>query len=306
VGEQLSHGRFLLEEEYRRRVDDWKNATRRGGHSEAVYDPEAGKPRGVLKSLPVGGAFRHARRTPAAGLMHCIAHYWVVSWDLRGHKPHVQETLPHPNVHIVFERGNSMVGGVFTEKFSRVLEGRSQVFGIKFKPGGFRPFLKAPVSSLANRMVPVNSIFGKDADALEEVLLSASDEDEMIAAANEFFVLRAPEPDKTVQLAGDLVERILREPDIKTVDDLAERSGISKRSLQRIFNEYVGINPKWVIRRYRLHELVERLDSGAQMDWAQLALELGYFDQAHLINDFKSIVGRTPVQYQAAKTEPRK
>jgi AraC-like DNA-binding protein len=287
--------------------DSMIGKTRQGEEAilETVYDAEAGKPRGILKSPPAAGKFRHARRTPAVELAHCIAHYWLVSWDLRGHEPHVRETLPHPNVHVVFERDNSMVGGVFTEKFSRVLEGRSQVFGIKFKPGGFRQFLKAPVSSLANRMVPVNGIFGKDADALEEVLVSDCEEDEMIAAANEFFVLRASEPDKTVQMAGDLVERILHEPDIKTVDNLAEQTGIGKRSLQRIFNEYVGINPKWVIRRYRLHELVERLDSGAQIDWAQLALELGYFDQAHLINDFKSIVGRTPVQYQNLQTLPR-
>jgi AraC-like DNA-binding protein len=277
----------------------------KGASLETAYDAEAGLPRGLLKSIPSAGKFRHARRTPAASLTHCIAHYWMVSWDLRGLEPHVQETLPHPNVHVVFEKGNSMLGGVFTEKFSRLLEGQSQVFGIKFKPGGFRPFLDAPVSSIANRLVPVKSIFGKDADALEEVLISASDEDEMIAAANEFFMLRAPEPDKTMLVAGNLVERILREPDIKTVDDLAERTGIGKRSLQRIFNEYVGINPKWVIRRYRLHELVERLDSGAQIDWAQLALELGYFDQAHLINDFKSIVGRTPVQYQNLQTGAR-
>jgi len=93
--------------------------------------------------------------------------------------------------------------------------------------------------------------------------------------------------------------RILEDRDIKTVDDLVHKAGIGKRTLQRIFNEYVGVNPKWVIRRYRLHELIERVhDSQKAVDWAQLALELGYFDQAHLINDFRSIVGYSPVRYQ--------
>jgi AraC-like DNA-binding protein len=222
----------------------------------------------------------------------------MVSWDLRGEKPHVQETLPHPNIHVVFEKDNSMVGGVTTGKFTRVLEGQSHVFGIKFRPGGFHPFLKSPVSALTNRTIAVNRIFGKNVDALEAVLVSPCDEDEMVEAASAFFRLRAPEPDETVALAGQLVNRILGEPDIKTVDDLVGRTGIGKRSLQRIFHEYVGINPKWVIRRYRLHELVERLNSGEQLDWSQLALELGYFDQAHLINDFRSIVGYSPTQYQ--------
>ena len=62
--------------------------------------------------------------------------------------------------------------------------------------------------------------------------------------------------------------------------------------------EYVGVSPKWVIRRYRLHELIERFNSGEKLDWAQLALVLGYFDQAHLINDFTTIIGYSPTQYR--------
>jgi AraC-like DNA-binding protein len=265
---------------------------------EEVFDPEVGAPRGVLKAPPEAGKFRMLRRSPAPDLAHFIAHYWMVRWDLRGQKPHVQETLPHPNIHVVFEKDNSMVGGVTTGKFTRVLEGRSHVFGIKFRPGGFHSFLKSPVSSLTNRTVAVNRIFGKDVDELEAILVSSCDEDTMVEAASVFFRSRTPEPDETAVLAGQLVDRILEEPDIKTVDNLVGRTGIAKRSLQRIFNEYVGINPKWVIRRYRLHELVERLNSGEPLDWAQLALELGYFDQAHLINDFRSIVGYSPTRYQ--------
>ncbi len=69
---------------------------------------------------------------------------------------------------------------------------------------------------------------------------------------------------------------------ILTVDQLAAKACMSVRSLQRLFKEYVGVPPKWVIRRYRLHELVERLHSGKTFDGAKLALDLGYADQAHL------------------------
>ena len=62
--------------------------------------------------------------------------------------------------------------------------------------------------------------------------------------------------------------------------------------------EYVGASPKWVIRRYRLHDAMERIRMGHAVDFAQVALELGYFDQAHLINDFKSIIGYSPFQFQ--------
>jgi AraC-like DNA-binding protein len=266
---------------------------------EEVFDPEVGRARGILRRPLPAGKLSHARRSPPPDLAYWIAHYWMITWDVRGHAPHLAESLPHPNIHVVFERDSSVVSGIQTRKFSRLLEGRSQVFGIKFKPGGFRPFLKSSVSSLADRTVPASRIFGKAIEALTAILASSRKESEKVSAANAFFRARLPEPDDTVLLAGQLVARILAEPHIKTVNDLATRTGISKRSLERLFNDYVGASPKWVIRRYRLHELMEKFDSRAQPDWAQLALDLGYFDQAHLINDFKSIVGYTPTQYQS-------
>jgi AraC-like DNA-binding protein len=69
------------------------------------------------------------------------------------------------------------------------------------------------------------------------------------------------------------------------------------RSLQRLFAEHVGVSPKWVLRRYRLHEAVARAQGGEALDWAALAQELGYFDQAHLIADFRALVGWTPASY---------
>ena len=265
---------------------------------EEVFDPEVGRARGILRRPLPAGKLRHARRSPSPDLVYWIAHYWMITWDLRGYAPHIAETLPHPNIHLVFEKESAVVSGIQTRKFSRLLEGRSQVFGIKFQPGGFRPFLKSSVSSLADRTVPANRIFGKAVDALTTILASSRKESAKLSAANAFFRARLPEPDDTIALASQLVSRILAEPNIKTVNDLAASTGISKRSLQRLFNDYIGASPKWVIRRYRLHELIEKFDSRAQPNWAQLALDLGYFDQAHLINDFKSIVGYTPTQYQ--------
>jgi AraC-like DNA-binding protein len=266
---------------------------------EEVYDPEVGKARGMLRRQVPEGKLRHVRRKPATDLSYWIAHYWMIRWDLRGCAPQLAESVPHPNVHVIFEPAASVVCGVQTQKFSRVLIGQSQVFGIKFKPGGFRPFLNFAVSKLADCTVPVDRILGNDVKNLQQLVLSsAATENEKVDAANTFFRTRMPESDKAVEMAGQLVESILEDREIKTVEDLVVRSGLSKRSLQRLFNEYVGVSPKWVIRRYRLHELIERANEGKEPDWAQLALELGYFDQAHLINDFRSITGYSPTEYR--------
>ena len=69
------------------------------------------------------------------------------------------------------------------------------------------------------------------------------------------------------------------------------------RALQRLFREYVGVSPKWVINRYRLHEALEQIAAGGAIDWSALALDLGYFDQAHFIRDFRRLVGVSPGAY---------
>jgi AraC-like DNA-binding protein len=70
------------------------------------------------------------------------------------------------------------------------------------------------------------------------------------------------------------------------------------RSLQQLFSDYVGVSPKWVIRRYRLHEAADRLANGEEVDLTALALDLGYFDQAHFTSDFRKLVGQAPGQYR--------
>jgi len=266
--------------------------------SEESFDPALGQPRGVLRRPPPpAGKFRHARRSAAPELTPWVDHYWMVSWDLRGLEPRLVESLPHPNVHVVFEKPQSKAWGISTGKFSRVLEGKSHVFGIKFTPGGFFPFLKKSASSIANLSIPVEQVFGSAVSDLESAILATESEDEMTAITNAFLLDRKPQPDEKVDLARQLVARILHELDILTVDDFAASTGISVRSLQRLFSQYVGVSPKWVIRRYRLHELLEQMHSGKHLDWAQLAVDLGYFDQAHLINDFKSITGYAPTEY---------
>jgi AraC-like DNA-binding protein len=297
---------FVAEGEYNQNVAAMIGKTRHQPTAEVeeIYDPEVGRARGMLRKRLPAGKMRHARRRPADDLAFWIAHYWMIRWDLRGCEPYVAESLPHPNVHVIFETTGPVVAGVQTQMFSRLLEGESQVFGIKFKPGGFRPFLKFATSKLADRVVPAESILGEDVNALGVVLLSSREDDEKVEAANAFFRARMPEKrDPTIDEARGIVERILEERDIKTVDDLVDRTRIGKRSLQRLFNEYVGVSPKWVIRRYRLHELVERFNSKDEPQWAELALELGYFDQAHLINDFRSITGYSPTEYQSLLRE---
>jgi AraC-like DNA-binding protein len=269
---------------------------------EERFDPVVGKARGVLQRATPDGRFQHFRIAPPPDLALSVAHCWMVSWEIEGPEPHLQETVPHPNFHLVFENGIATVSGVHTGKHRHELAGKSFAFGVKFTPGGFRPFLHGAASALANQTVPASQIFGTEVD---RILDFASTADERSQAACAFLRARMPAPDPVLVQVVQIADNILRNPDLKTVEDLTAHAGIGKRTLQRIFNDYVGASPKWVIRRYRLHELIERCNSGEKLDFAQIALDLGYFDQAHLINDFRAIVGNSPAQYQQTARHAR-
>ncbi len=259
--------------------------------------PEIGKPRGILNQKAGEKRFQLSRQLPAHDLSFFVEFYWSVSWDLRGQEPYVQETLPHPCVHLVFEPGQSMIFGVSTGKFSRLLEGKGRVFSIKFRPGGFYPFVKVPVSRFTDTTRGVEEVFGEEGRALEEAILACADERYMIGLAERFLRERQPERDEHSETISQIVDYIISHPETTRVDNLVEQFQLNKRTLQRIFNQYVGVSPKWVIKRYRLHEAAERAASSEHVDWARLALDLEYFDQAHFIKDFKAIIGKTPAEY---------
>lgn len=244
-------------------------------------------------------SFRIARHAPADDLAFFVERHWIIRWDLRDRPPHQQETLPQPCVNMVIEAGRSAVHGVGTRKFAALLEGRGQVVGTKWKPGAFYPFLGRPVAEITDRSLPLGEVFGEGAGGLEEAVLAAEDDAAQIALVEALLRSRLPARDENVAMVVEVVQMALADREMTRVEELAARSGLSPRTLQRLFQRYVGVSPKWVIRRFRLHEAADRVAEGTVVDWAALAHELGYFDQAHFSRDFKAQVGHTPSAYAA-------
>jgi AraC-like DNA-binding protein len=112
-----------------------------------------------------------------------------------------------------------------------------------------------------------------------------------------------PPADPQIERIADILRIIEQSPGLTRVEQLADSAQIGVRSLQQLFSEYVGVSPKWAIRRFRLHEAADRLASDETVDLSDLALTLGYFDQSHFTSDFHKLVGHSPAQYQrTAKT----
>lgn len=262
--------------------------------------PARTRPRGVLRRQLDPSRLTYGRYLPAPEHAVYVEHYWFVAWDLAGQPPQLQETMPHPNVHVVVDPSGSGAFGVHAGRYVCELAGVGHVFGIKFRPGGFRPFLGRPVASIANRSVPIGEVF-RGGDAYERSVLGCADVERAVALATQLVADNLPAPDANVARVAAIVDDIAARPDLTSAERLAAHCGIGLRALQRLFGEYVGASPKWVINRYRLHEAIERLAAGTAVDWADLALELGYFDQAHFNRDFRKLVGRAPGEFVRAE-----
>lgn len=236
---------------------------------------------------------------PSPALAPFADHFWISTWDLA--EPFEQRIVSHPTVNLTITEEFSRIAGVIRGSFGCRLEGAGRVVALRFRPGGFRPFLDGPVSQLTGRFVSLSDMYGEAGEKLTAEVLGA-DEEQAMEAVERFLLRREPRPDPVVDEVAALVRLAEEDRSLIRVDLLAEHAGTSVRSLQRVFNDYVGIGPKWVIRRFRLHEAAATMSSGEPVDLASLATSLGYTDQAHLTRDFTAAIGMPPAAYARAAT----
>ncbi|MGB6310547.1 MAG: helix-turn-helix domain-containing protein [Steroidobacteraceae bacterium] len=269
-------------------------------HSVPTLSPALGVLKGLLTPGGMDSPFQHGRKVPSGDLGRFVEHFWTVAWDLRDKPPVVVETLPHPCVYLIIEDEDperTGLAGINPGRFTREIQGRGRVIGTKFRPAMFHPFFNRRVSELRGRVVSLPSVFGRGGGRLVRSVLSEPDTPGAVLLVENFLTSILPPPNRELEALRDAVERISTDRSIVRVEQLASITGTNLRRLQRNFSEYVGIGPKWVIRRYRLHEAAQRLIGGAPIDMPDLALRLGYFDQAHLIRDFRAAVGKTPAEF---------
>jgi len=255
--------------------------------------------RGILAPDAIGHVFSLRRTPPAADVAHLVERHWVVRWDLGDRPPYRQEVVTHPCVNLVFEPHGAAVFGVQRRRDSRLLRGSGWAVGVKFRPGGFSGFLARPVHEITDRAQALDAVFGADGARLAAEAAARPEPAAKIALAEGFLRERMPPPDPEVELVLAVVADLLEVDPGARVQEIARRHAVSTRTLQRLFRRHVGVGPKWVLRRHRLQEAAEQLAAGERRDWTRLALDLGYFDHAHFIRDFRAVVGRSPAEYEA-------
>lgn len=221
----------------------------------------------------------------------------MLEWTLEPHESYVQHVLPDPCVHLIVEPTGAHVLGVVTKLFSTTLTDSNAVFGVKFRPGGFYPFVGQPIVALTNKSIRLRDVFGEIDELRLTKHIGRADGPAVMTLLEDALRARTPVGDDVFDEACAVADRIAADSTIHSVEQAARLFATTPRSLQRLCRTYIGATPKWLIRLYRIKEAAARIEEGEVESWVDLALRLGYADQAHFINDFRSLVGQSPARY---------
>ncbi|HWH19000.1 MAG TPA: helix-turn-helix domain-containing protein, partial [Solirubrobacterales bacterium] len=217
---------------------------------------------GLVRPWEDGRSFVLDTRAPSPPLERLIDRHWMVRWDLRGKPGFRQETLPHPSLNLVIEPDGARVWGVPTQRDVRTLEGRGWAAGIKLRPGAFTAISGIAAAGVTDGSVPIPECLG---GAVGPALIEAVDRDGLdasVAALEERLAPYADLQDPALDLVAAVVEGMRELPPDTKVEAIARANHLAPRTLQRLFHRYVGVGPKWVLARYRMHDAVSALDGG--------------------------------------------
>ncbi|MGC9950147.1 MAG: helix-turn-helix domain-containing protein [Bryobacteraceae bacterium] len=208
------------------------------------------------------------------------------------HEPEKFQTLRGP-----------VVVGAHSEFFVIDTAEQHTVAGVHFKPGGAFPFLGLPASALHNTLVSLEDLWGRLADQLRERLLEAATPQARLRVMERVLLARAAERWERHPAVTYALREFHGLPHTRTIADVTGQIGLSAKRFIQVFSGEVGLTPKLFCRVRRFQRVLRRIGAGRPVEWAAVAADCGYFDQAHFIRDFRAFSGINPSAYIAQRTE---
>jgi AraC-like DNA-binding protein len=205
---------------------------------------------------------------------------------------------------VVRRQPRNFIVGQMTGPILISASGVVRLLGIRFQPGGTRPFLDLPAHEIADQVVELEGLSQQFERSLLQACEHALSLDQKIVAVDAFLTSRLNDSkfdSNLLALAAIVIDR----RGLVSVDQLASHAGVSNRQLERRFLQEVGLGPKLLARIVRFQQVFRAVDQ-ANPAWAEVAIECGYYDQAHLIRDFNQFAQQTPAVLfagQSALTE---
>jgi AraC-like DNA-binding protein len=262
---------------------------------------------GVLRADELARHVQTRRLDCSAEVAPWVENYWTLSWSLPDGVSVPSQVVPHPACSLTVERGHTrpeigddpvVVTGVVTSRFDVEVSGRGWVLGVKFRPGGLAALTGRPAGPWRDRVLPAAGVVPGDVVAALRALDDRDPTDKQVAVLDATLSRARPlRPDPRYTQLLEIVADLLADRSVVSVAQIGQRHGLTVRALQRLFQHYVGVGPKWVLARYRMHDVLTELDAGYDASLADLAHRYGWYDQAHFIRDFVATTGVTPGDY---------
>ncbi|HEY2472759.1 MAG TPA: helix-turn-helix domain-containing protein [Terracidiphilus sp.] len=193
-----------------------------------------------------------------------------------------------------------LLAGPYSRSFHIDPSESREVIGILFRPGAARIFFPVAAHELHNTDIPLSALHPGEAERLLNDVCSATDEHAQFLAVERYLnrkLINAARLHPAVRYA---VGQLSGEGGVRSVRRIQLDTGLSHTRFIQLFREHVGLTPKLFCRVRRFRTLLDRIDKGMPVNWADLAADCGYFDQAHLIRDFREFAGITPLEYRHA------
>ena len=199
---------------------------------------------------------------------------------------------------------HAWVSGVRTRPITIPSGKGSRMLIVAFKKGKAYPFYNLPMSELTDLVVDADLIFGKKIHTLREQLLNTTSVHQMFLLIEKFLSeqagspLHSSIPSNCIEYA---VSNITNQPNIPGFQQLSSHIGYSQKHFIDLFKKHVGVPPKQYLKIMRFQKAIQEIEGNQLIHWRNIALESGFYDQAHFINDFKDFSGFTPNEYMKGK-----
>jgi len=192
----------------------------------------------------------------------------------------------------------AIISGQHNSWFDMQATGHIGIFSVLFKPHAARMFFPLPAKELVNKHISLRDLWGKHEDCIEEKMISANTNIARKTIIEKFLTKKLCDKSQIhfTRLSSSIDYLLTKQTDI-SVDQLAYRACLSHKQFGRLFSQYVGMNPKQYLRIVRFQYVLNTKQTTPDIPLTTLALQCGYYDQAHFIREFKEMSGLTPRQY---------
>ena len=262
---------------------------------------------------------RSRRYTPGAPLSPFVRCFWYSEGVPQAHSR--ERLLPNGEASIIFNLredrirsydpndlqrhvsfGPAVLSGPRSDYFVIDTSSQERVLGIQFRAGGASPFFRMPASEAKGNFVELDDLWAGAGSDIREQLVASCSVEQMFGKLERSLLERAARPLELHPAVAYAVKEFQRPGYGGTLAEVIDSIGLSSRRFIELFRRQVGLTPKVFCRVRRFQQVLETVHQRGDADWAQIALECGYYDHSHFIHDFKSFAGLTPGEYLAAAT----